>query len=496
MALSLTVSEILTFFLFFRKNSRWPPKVAKIETFQFCIEYFATTPWVKNFVQIALSLTVSEIFRFLRFSQKFKMAAKSGENWNFSILYRILCYYPMGKKFCPNRSISYGFWDIQIFSFFAKIQDGRQKWRKLQFFNFVQNTFLLPCESKILSKSLYLLRFVRYSDFFVFRKNSRWPPKVSKIENFQFCTEYSSTTLWVKNCVEIALSLTVSEILRFFRFSQKIKMAAKSGENWNFSILYRILWYYPMGQKFCPNRSISYGFWDIQIFSFFAKIQDGRQKWRKLQFFNFVQNTFLLPCESKILSKSLYLLRFVRYSDFFVFRKNSRWPPKVSKIENFQFCTEYSSTTLWVKNCVEIALSLTVSEILRFFHFSQKIKMAAKSGENWNFSILIEYSATTLRIKNSVQITLSLTVSEILIFFVFHKNSRWPPKVAKIEFFQFHIEYSATTLRIEYFPTLYQKFCRNHSISYGFQDINIFCFSAKIQDGRQKWRKLKFFNFV
>ena len=80
MALSLTVSEILTFFLFFRKNSRWPPKVAKIEIFQFCIEYFPTTLRVKNSVQIALSLTVSEIFRFFRFSQKFKMAAKSGEN--------------------------------------------------------------------------------------------------------------------------------------------------------------------------------------------------------------------------------------------------------------------------------------------------------------------------------------------------------------------------------------------------------------------------------
>ena len=79
MALSLTVSEILTFFVF-RKNSRWPPKVVKIEIFQFCIEYFPTTLWVKNSVQIALSLTVSEILRFFRFSQKFKMAAKSGEN--------------------------------------------------------------------------------------------------------------------------------------------------------------------------------------------------------------------------------------------------------------------------------------------------------------------------------------------------------------------------------------------------------------------------------
>ena len=80
MALSLTVSEILTFFVF-RKNSRWPPKVAKIEIFQFCIEYFPTTLRVKNSVQIALYLnTVSEILRFFRFSQKFKMAAKSGEN--------------------------------------------------------------------------------------------------------------------------------------------------------------------------------------------------------------------------------------------------------------------------------------------------------------------------------------------------------------------------------------------------------------------------------
>ena len=136
--------------------------MAKIEIFQFCIEYFATTLWVKNSVEIALSLSVSEILI-----------------------------------------------------------------------------------------------------FFVFRKNSRWPPKVAKIEFFQFHIEYSATTLWVKNSVEIALSLTVSEILT--------------------------------------------------IFSFSAKIQDGRQKGRKLKIFNFVQNTLLLPCESKIVSKSLYLLRFLRY---------------------------------------------------------------------------------------------------------------------------------------------------------------------------------------
>ena len=41
-----------------------------------------------------------------------------------------------------------------------------------------------------------------------------------------------------------------------------------------------------------------------------------------------------------------------------------------------------------------------------------------------------------------------------------------------------------------------QKFARNRSISYGFQDIHTFSFSAKIQDGRQVWQKLKFFPFA
>ena len=52
-----------------------------------------------------------------------------------------------------------------------------------------------------------------------------------KIELFQFCIRYFAITLRVKISVEMALSLTVSEILTFFVFLQKFKMAAKSGEN-------------------------------------------------------------------------------------------------------------------------------------------------------------------------------------------------------------------------------------------------------------------------
>ena len=130
---------------------------------------------------------------------------------------------------------------------------------------------------------------------------------------------HSLDILWVENFDEIALSRTVKEIeanLCFAIFGKNSKIQNGrhfwGGENF-LKIAKSTLLRYPVTQKFCPNRSISYGFWDIKIFSFFAKIQDGRQKWRKLKIENFVQNTLLLPCESKILSKSLYLLRFLRY---------------------------------------------------------------------------------------------------------------------------------------------------------------------------------------
>ena len=105
----------------------------------------------------------------------------------------------------------------------------------------------------------------------------------------------------------------------------------------------------------------------------------------------------------------------------------------------FPLSIGYSYTSLWVKNSLEIPLSLMVFEIFTIFHFPLKSKMASKSGKNWNFSLDTGYSCTTLWVKNSLEIPLSLTVSEI---------------------------------------------------------FSMFYFTAKIQDGRQKWWKLKFFPFV
>ena len=148
---------------------------------------------------------------------------------------------------------------------------------KIQIFPYSQDTLVLPCGSKIPSKSLYLLRFSRYLHFFIFRKNPRWSPKVVEIEIFPLCIGYSCTTLWVKNSLEIALSLTVFEIFTLFHFPLKSKMAAKSGYS--------------------------------HFFIF-----------RKLKFFPQTQDTAKLPCGSIIRSKSLYLLPLTRYFQCFIFR--------------------------------------------------------------------------------------------------------------------------------------------------------------------------------
>ena len=203
-------------------------------------------------------------------------------HWNFSPLHRTLLYHPAGRKFAWNRSICYAFRDIDTFPFSAKIQDGRRKWRKMKFFPFGQ------VGQKIARNRSICYGFRDIDTFSFSAKNVRWPPKVAKIEIFPLWPGDSCTTLQVKNLLKIALSLTVFEILTLFYFPQKSKKAAKSGENWYFTPLHRTFLYYLAGQKFARNCSISYGFRDIHTFSFFsAKIQEGRQKWRKLKSFPF-----------------------------------------------------------------------------------------------------------------------------------------------------------------------------------------------------------------
>ena len=79
--------------------------------------HYADTLRIQNFVEIALPSTV---FMFCNFCEKFEnskwppdLARKNILKIEMATLQR----YPVGQKFCRNRSISHGFRDISIFVF-------------------------------------------------------------------------------------------------------------------------------------------------------------------------------------------------------------------------------------------------------------------------------------------------------------------------------------------------------------------------------------------
>ena len=95
-----------------------------------------------------------------------------------------LCIYPVDQKLVRNLSVSHCFRDKCIFAFYAEIQDGCPKLQKTIFGKKYHRTF----------------------------HNSRTCPVV-------------------KNCLEITLSRTVSQLNVFLWFMQKFKMAAELWEN-------------------------------------------------------------------------------------------------------------------------------------------------------------------------------------------------------------------------------------------------------------------------
>ena len=139
--------------------------------------------------------------------------------------------------------------------------------------------------------------------------------------------------------------------------------------------------YYPLGQKFARNRSISYSFRDIYNLYFLLNPRWPPKVSKKFFYpLPLTEDTLVLQCESKIRSKSLSH----SFRDIFniLFSTKIQDGRQRDKIETFLFCIEHSYTTLWVKNSLDITLSLTVSKIFAMLYFPLKSKMAAKSGKN------------------------------------------------------------------------------------------------------------------
>ena len=167
---------------------------------------------------------------------------------------------------------------------------------------------------------------------------------------------------------------------------QKFKMAAKvAGKRYLGKVASR-LWIYPVGQKFCQNRSISLCFRDKHVFAFYTEIQDGRQKWREKQFLGKVANRVCTyPVGQKFRQNRSISLSF-RVKRVFAF--NAEIQDGRQKWRKNDVCEKSpvdSADTLQVRNFVEIALSRSISEINMFLRFTQKFKMATKSGGKKSF---------------------------------------------------------------------------------------------------------------
>ena len=116
LTLSRTVSKINVFFAEIQdgRRQRWEIDFQQ-KVLDDCV-YQGRRGRVKNFPEIALSPTISEINVFSCFMQKFKMAAlRYGGKAIFGKNASRRCAYPVGQKFRQNCSMSHRLWNIKAF---------------------------------------------------------------------------------------------------------------------------------------------------------------------------------------------------------------------------------------------------------------------------------------------------------------------------------------------------------------------------------------------
>ena len=178
------------------------------------------------------------------------MGAKSGGKTILGKVASRLCRYPAGQKFCRNHSSLACFRDKHVFAFFAEIQDGHQKWWENDFWEMspVKSIYTLwiknLVEIAVSSSIIEINGFLRFT------------------QKFKMAAKTGEKTIFGENCqykfVEIALSHTVSEINTFLCFMQKFKMATKDGGKPLFGKSCLLTLSMPIDSlcQFCSNYSI------------------------------------------------------------------------------------------------------------------------------------------------------------------------------------------------------------------------------------------------
>ena len=124
----------------------------------------------------------------------------------------------------------------------SKIQNGRHCLARQNFFlNWHGYSAEIPCGSKISSKSLYLAGFSRYKHFCVLQflrkfENSKWPPFLARQNFFENRHGYSAEIPCGSKILSKSLYLVRFSrykhfyVLQFLRKIRKFKMAVIFGE--------------------------------------------------------------------------------------------------------------------------------------------------------------------------------------------------------------------------------------------------------------------------
>ena len=133
----------------------------------------------------------------------------------------------------------------------------------------------------------------------------------------------------------------------------------------------------------------------------------------------------------------------------------------MEKIEIFTLATGHSCTTLWVTNLLEMVLSLTVSMIFSIFYFPLKSKMATKMADKVAKIEIFPHS------------------QELFLMFYFPLKSQMAIQSAE------NLNLFPLNSILLYYPEGQNSLISLHLLRFG--DIQAFLFSAKIQDGQQKW---------
>ena len=170
---------------------------------------------VKNFIKIAISRTISKIYTFLCFTQKFKVESNFGEKSPAEFAYTLWI-----KNFVKTAL------SCTVSKINAVLRSPPKMVEKRFLVKVASRFYIYSAGQKFchlsctVSEINALLRFTQK-----FKTAAKSGGKAIFWEKSSVDSVY---TLWVKNFVGIALSHTVSEI-SVFAFTQKFKMAAESG---------------------------------------------------------------------------------------------------------------------------------------------------------------------------------------------------------------------------------------------------------------------------